>query len=492
MSKLSKALSDVPTGKHLGTTKEANFTSNVYDYGHLLPGGLRGEGYGLSVVHRTTPGDPRQGLYSILTHNGKRVGVVNGGFQVIRHPETRVPVGVADTHLWELEEPKTEGDADHRGKGLGFAMQNAFLAHAKNALGATHHWIGTMSSMAAKSYSALAKHHGLDLKLVPNYKGSGAEKTPDLGGSGWDVNSPRYSSKESYDKAPNAPFDNKVAQAKPMLLKSELFGPSDHIHTMLKIPGERSLALKMHGCDEDHLAAALEYPELVSAVLAHAECTPAIRRTVIENQDLKPHWNEILKEATPEELKLLFGTCVGMEDGDPFLDKILDHDCCPKDVVDTAIDFASSKAMAMATKEQLDYFVDWYCESPNDLLLELAKAALANPECSESRYTKALDTKNYELSAAALQTGWYLPEAQAKDILLDNDPEKTPLRLMVASHPKITKTLLQIAASDKDPAVRNIAKPRLIKIMVAEGALPSEVLEVSNPEIPKSSNYRHT
>ena len=74
-----------------------------------------------------------------------------------------------------------EQDPKHlelRGRGLGLAMYEALMAHAKNALGATHVHGGTHSTMAAAAHQRLASKHGMQYAPFDNNDMEGEERGP--------------------------------------------------------------------------------------------------------------------------------------------------------------------------------------------------------------------------------------------------------------------------------------------------------------------------
>ena len=59
--------------------------------------------------------------------------------------------------------PQDPKHLELRGRGLGLAMYEAVMAHAKNALGATHVAGGIHSTMASAAHERLARKHGMEL-----------------------------------------------------------------------------------------------------------------------------------------------------------------------------------------------------------------------------------------------------------------------------------------------------------------------------------------
>jgi GNAT superfamily N-acetyltransferase len=86
----------------------------------------------------------------------------------------------------------------HSGKGLGFAMYEAIIAHAQGLFGATHVMSNEPhSSMVHRVHQKLAEKHGLKYQAQPNIKPGG-----------------RYPTEEAWRSAADQPYDSKYGPYK--------------------------------------------------------------------------------------------------------------------------------------------------------------------------------------------------------------------------------------------------------------------------------------
>lgn len=134
---LGKAIADLPTGRQKGAG------SWYYDYGHLLPETHRGGDTDMELFD-----NPDHGIFEVrLRHRGDMVGRLE---------------------VWKPRPGRRPGIEIHsslarafRGKGLGTAMYEAALVHAKHVLGVDSVTGGTHTEGARRVHEALARKHGL-------------------------------------------------------------------------------------------------------------------------------------------------------------------------------------------------------------------------------------------------------------------------------------------------------------------------------------------
>lgn len=176
---MEKALVDIPIGKQIGnsppkeqwspitTNNFAQMTGRSskgwkgYDYSHILKPELKEKGYSLTIHHdnpRENIGDKRfykKALVATVKHKGQKIGNTVGYLHDNGDLELATEFA---SHISPL----------HRGKGLGVAMYEGIMSHAKNALDGKQVVGGVHSTMASKVHSALAKKHGLDYLPTAN------------------------------------------------------------------------------------------------------------------------------------------------------------------------------------------------------------------------------------------------------------------------------------------------------------------------------------
>ncbi len=126
----------------VGNRDEKIPTREVYRYDHVLSPELRSQGYALHVLDHEDEGAPCSSAG--LQQNGRGIGFVT----LERSSETGF-----------LKESTLK--VPHQGKGLGQAMYEAVLAHAKNKHGVTRLEGSQHSTMASRVHQKLAEKHGL-------------------------------------------------------------------------------------------------------------------------------------------------------------------------------------------------------------------------------------------------------------------------------------------------------------------------------------------
>lgn len=446
---MRKRLSDIPVGP--GGTDPTDKDLSIHDYSHVLPKALKDKGYGLQIHH--VKGDATDGLHASVTHQGNEVGSITGAFKIGRM--NGIHGGHATIHNSLIDDA-------HQGKGLGLAMYEGFFAHAKNHLGATHASSeGVHSSMAQAVHGKMARKHGLDYQPVPNPEAN-----------------PAY--KGAHD-AHNGPYS--------YALKSEVLAKSaDQVLRMLSIPDERSLALKMGACSDEHLAVALQHEDLRDTILSHRSFGPISQHAILSNPSMEPLWRRLLGGSlSPDQLHVLHQTTLGHPSELDYTAEILKHPNCGAQTAGSLVDFGHAPALSHQAIEKwvLDMFVEWHISQPeNPILAEMARAALKNPACSESSYGPALGLDCFDTQMAVLEAQFYLPKDPALTILRQKIfGQDVPLRLAVVSHPLADREILELAAQDKDLAVRTAARAKLVPILKEAGLMPEEITRKVMPEV---------
>jgi GNAT superfamily N-acetyltransferase len=126
----------------------------LYHYTHLLPESLRNEGYEIKthegVAHFGMPV-----VDTMVTHGNKKIGHLN---TMVNQRE-----GFMRIHSARVDEA-------HRSKGIGIAMYEAALSHAKK-LGLKTLVGGIHSTMAHNLHKRLAEKHGLNYEAGPSIAG---------------------------------------------------------------------------------------------------------------------------------------------------------------------------------------------------------------------------------------------------------------------------------------------------------------------------------
>lgn len=142
------ALADLKAGRRVATPDKYLRNASTRDYSHLLAPEHRAAGYGLTV----SVGDSHQpGVRLQHGHLTQQVG--------------RRRVGVGDFHGSLEGDEALAGTAHveegHRNKGLGPAMYEAWLAHARNHGGAKRVSTTEISTASDGVFRRLAAKHGL-------------------------------------------------------------------------------------------------------------------------------------------------------------------------------------------------------------------------------------------------------------------------------------------------------------------------------------------
>ena len=172
-SELSKKLADIPVGAQ---------RHGVYNYSHVLRPDQRAAGYSLEVHHvpeaPVQPPKP-QGLLARMLGRKPIVPTPQPRRAVSKSLDVKLlhrgrEVGSLTTHLYgkDLRVQEAKINSGHRGqevaepkdprRGLGSAMYDAGLAHARNVAGAKYVVGDKHSSMASRAHQAVARRHGLD------------------------------------------------------------------------------------------------------------------------------------------------------------------------------------------------------------------------------------------------------------------------------------------------------------------------------------------
>lgn len=153
------SIGSIPRGKAIA---DPSGGGDAFDYSHVLkPEHLAG-GYKIVVGSRLSDLG-YTGLVADLYHKGRPVGGVSAAIDDDSPKE--VAVDLADVN------------DDHRGKGLGTALYEAILAHARQQHNATHVRGQSHSSMASRVHQRLAEKHGLNYKPEANVP---SPKYPDM------------------------------------------------------------------------------------------------------------------------------------------------------------------------------------------------------------------------------------------------------------------------------------------------------------------------
>jgi 8-oxo-dGTP pyrophosphatase MutT (NUDIX family)/GNAT superfamily N-acetyltransferase len=160
--RLSKAIADIPLGKPLAHNPRTGET--LHDYSHVLPLPARSQ---YRLLLRTQPRTKtitahveQQGDSATppLARGPGAAGLgVQRGAAGMWTGNWEVQDGQVQLHPWE-----TEVATPHRKRGLGLALYEAALTHAKHTLGATRVSGDYHSTAASRVHRKLARKHGLD------------------------------------------------------------------------------------------------------------------------------------------------------------------------------------------------------------------------------------------------------------------------------------------------------------------------------------------
>lgn len=153
---LEKAISEIPAGQR--TQASTSTLGNAgHDYSHLLPEQHKVAGMKLYVTHDDLGGQKMANAVLYAPHPQKPgklapIGHVEG---YINHKRDKTPRSI---------EPHSELDKEFRGKGLGMAMYEGLLSHAKHKLGINRVEGGSHSADANAIHTKLAAKHGVAYK----------------------------------------------------------------------------------------------------------------------------------------------------------------------------------------------------------------------------------------------------------------------------------------------------------------------------------------
>lgn len=196
---INKAISDIRVGKETHLYNASQQTKlprqmgfgrrNIFDYNHLLTPEHKKAGYQLYVDHA-----PDAKIEARVYHKGDWKGSVEGKINPYSGEQLRIDTA----HL----------SHEHRGKGLGTAMYEAVLGHARNKAGITSVRGTSHSTMAHAVHNKLAAKHGLAYKALPNYMEGSYQHWPD---------------QESWEAQESGPNDDKWGGYEYMIKKE-----SDH------------------------------------------------------------------------------------------------------------------------------------------------------------------------------------------------------------------------------------------------------------------------
>jgi hypothetical protein len=151
------AIANIAPGKRM---PGGEFTGEArFDYSHVLPAEHQGT-YQIHVVHKPEDGEWQAHLmHQVPGFAPMKIGSLDSEVE-----GNGIAIGFARIG-------KDDNDYRHRGKGLGPAMYEALLAHAKHHLKLKHVVGNVHSSMASSVHRQLAAKHGMDYDPKPNYKG---------------------------------------------------------------------------------------------------------------------------------------------------------------------------------------------------------------------------------------------------------------------------------------------------------------------------------
>lgn len=202
---INKALGDIKLGRETRTfprPQQVKLPSAVgsgragfYDYNHLLTPQQKRKGYQLYVQHH-----PESKLHAKLFHKGEYAGEVEG----IINPYNSEKLRIHSAHVPER----------HRGQGLGTALYEAVLGHARHS-GFTSVYGGSHSTMAHSVHNKLAEKHGLAYRALPNYMEESYQHWP---------------SQEEWEAAPTGPYDEKYGKYEYMIKSDSPFKAAGFKH----------------------------------------------------------------------------------------------------------------------------------------------------------------------------------------------------------------------------------------------------------------------
>lgn len=154
------AVGELPPAQPIKETRD----SRVFDASHLLTPEHRNAGYSMRIVTGRMPIAGGGYITADVKHHDQFVGGVtaNVGDQYILGHDPKNPRRDVSFDLADIQD-------EHSGKGLGMAMYEAIIAHAKKHHGATHVRGIQHSSLASRVHQKLAEKHGMSYTPEPNF-----------------------------------------------------------------------------------------------------------------------------------------------------------------------------------------------------------------------------------------------------------------------------------------------------------------------------------
>lgn len=250
---MEKALSDISVGTkqrstaYRGTVLEPDFFRSsgrspegwsTHDYSHVLTPEQRQAGYSLSVSHDSKPGSKM--VVAQLNHAGAKSSSLP--WEDNRKPHAGSVSGyLRDDGSLELAgHLASELQPEHQGRGLGVAMYEGVLAHAKNALGALTVKGGSHSTSAMRVHTSLARKHGLNYQPDPKIYGTFGEKTASIMRKIGMPVPDREKSLAAFNAKPEGPHDSKYSEYEYALKnEEELFKGEAARDVLVSIPKTR-------------------------------------------------------------------------------------------------------------------------------------------------------------------------------------------------------------------------------------------------------------
>lgn len=191
------AIADIKPGKKLDEYQQNRY--DVYDYSHLLP-------YGYDDGHLRLLVKQKRGLpYVVAALTRKEDDPLDAknhlGFVDSSHKPKDKALDIFEAKVKDI----------YKGKGIGSALYEAVLAHAKHNLGVTKVIGGEHSSMASAAHARLSAKHGMDYKAIRN---------PALSDKDWEAKAPgpydgKYGDYSYTIKSEEAPEASAIQAPKP-------------------------------------------------------------------------------------------------------------------------------------------------------------------------------------------------------------------------------------------------------------------------------------
>lgn len=185
-----------------GTPVENDEGYQLYDYSHLLPHGYD-DIYKIIVSHKP-------GFRAFMAHVAKKeshpLDILNSSHgRVEAEHDQDFGRSAVRIHYAQLKHHM-------RGAGVGSALYEACMAHAKHNLGCTHVVGDIHSSLAHATHKRLSAKHGMTYDAEPNIIPPPEGTKPEA---------MKYPDKKTWDNSPNEPFDDKYKEYQ-YELKSEM------------------------------------------------------------------------------------------------------------------------------------------------------------------------------------------------------------------------------------------------------------------------------